>query len=60
MPEEGEEIVTLLRKGPMKQKELREALDMNPVKFNKVIRSLEEQGVAKREPRGRENIVRLL
>ncbi len=55
-----EKAVGLLRHGPMRQKELIQQLGMNPVKFNKLIRSLEEKGIAKREPHGRENVVRLV
>ena len=58
--EDEEKIVSLLKQGKTKQKELLAASGMNPVKFNKVMRSLEEKGVAKREPRGRENTVKLL
>ena len=60
LDEEEEQIVQLLRKGPMKQTKLREELGVNPVKFNKLMRSLEEKKIAKREPKGRENVVKLL
>ena len=55
-----EEVVALVRSGKSRQKDVLAASGMNPVKFNKVMRSLEEKGVAKRVPRGRENTVELL
>ena len=60
LDEEEEVIVSLVKKGATRQKDLLERSGMNPVKFNKVMRSLEERGIAKREPNGRENTVRLL
>ena len=59
--DDGEKrVVDILRRGPIRQKELIKQLGVNPVKFNKLMRSLEEQKIAKREPKGRENVVRLL
>ena len=60
LDEEEEVIVSLVKKGVTRQKDLLERSGMNPVKFNKVMRSLEEKEIAKREPHGRENTVRLL
>lgn len=60
LSDEESAVVKLLMGGPMRQKELMQELGMNPVKFNKVMRSLEGQKIAKREPKGRENMVRLL
>lgn len=57
---EEKKIVGLLRGGSMKQKELIKRMGINPVKFNKLMRSLEEQKIVKREPHGRENMVRLV
>ena len=53
-------IVTLVKGGVTRQRDLLEKSGMNAVRLNKVLRSLEEKKVAKREPRGRENVVRLL
>lgn len=53
-------VVALVSGGITRQRELLDKSGMNPVKLNKVLRSLEEKKVAKREPRGRENVVRLL
>ncbi|MFC2175158.1 hypothetical protein ACFLQ2_04840 [archaeon] len=60
LDEDEETLVALLKNGITKQKELLAASGMNPVKFNKVMRSLEEREIAKREPHGRENTVKLL
>lgn len=53
-------LVKLMEEGITRQKQLLEASGMNPVKFNRVFRGLEEKKIAVREPRGRENNVRLL
>jgi len=55
-----EKVVALVRSGKKRQKDVLAASGMNPVKFNRVMRSLEEKGVARRVPRGRENTVELL
>jgi len=60
LDDEEKKVVGILRMGPIRQKELIKQLGVNPVRFNKLMRSLEEQKIAKREPKGRENVVRLL
>ena len=60
LDDDEKKVVELIKKGPMPQKELIKLMGVNPVRFNKIIRSLEERKIAKREPRGRENIVRLI
>jgi DNA-binding MarR family transcriptional regulator len=50
-------VFSLLSKKPTKQKKVLDTSKMNPVTFNKVLRSLEEKELVKRIPRGRENLV---
>ncbi|MCD6522270.1 MAG: winged helix-turn-helix transcriptional regulator [Candidatus Diapherotrites archaeon] len=55
-------VVELLKKngGEMVQKEIEKQLDWSGPKLSKVLRRLEEDGIVKRIPKGRKNIVKLL
>ena len=57
--QEERRVIELLTPGALKQKVLAKALGLNPVRLNKLLRTMEEAGTIKREPRGRENVVRL-